>query len=116
MYAIRSYYGLTWFLAYQNSQNITSDLAGQLETEISDRITQHLEVYLETPHLVNILCLDAIKYGGIDVHDNAALEKYFRALSYRFPTVESICYANEEDGRITSYNVCYTKLLRFLHI
>jgi len=90
--------GLTWFLAYQNSQNITSDLAGQLETEISDRITQHLEVYLETPHLVNILCLDAIKYGGIDVHDNAALEKYFRALSYRFPTVESICYANEEDG------------------
>jgi len=93
--------GITWLLAYLNTQYTTSDLASQLEGEISDRIVQHLDVYLETPHLVNSLCLDSIKYGGIDVHDNAGLEKFFRALLYRFPTVESICYANKEEGNYT---------------
>ncbi len=93
--------GITWLLGYLNSQYTTSDLAGQLEGEISDRIVQHLDVYLETPHLVNSLCLDSIKYGGVNVKNNKALEKYFRALSYRFPTVESICYANQEEGNYT---------------
>lgn len=93
--------GIIWVFSFLNSQYIVSDLAGQLENEISDRIVQHLDVYLETPQLVNKLCLDSIKFGGVDIHDNSALEKYFRALSYRFPTVESICYANEEDGNYT---------------
>lgn len=93
--------GMIWLFSFFNSQYIVTDLAGQLENEISDRIIQHLDVYLKTPQLVNELCLDSIKYGGIDPHDNGALETYFRALSYRFPTVESICYANDEDGNYT---------------
>jgi len=93
--------GAIWYLAYLNSQYTATDLASQLQDEVSSRIEQHLNTYLETPKLVNQLCLDSIWLGDIDIHNNSELEQHFRKLSYRFPTVESICYANEEEGNYT---------------
>lgn len=90
--------GLTWLLAYMNSQYAVGELSGQLQDEISDRIEQHLDTYLKTPHLINQLCQDSIRLGELDVRDPLSLERHFRELSYRFDTVEAICYGNEREG------------------
>lgn len=93
--------GITGFLAFLNSQYVVSDLAGQLQNEVSDRIVQHLDTYLKTPHLVNHLCQDSIRLGEINIHDNEGLRRHFQEMSYRYGSVEAICYANEQEGNYT---------------
>lgn len=93
--------GITGVLAYFNSQYAVSDLSSQLQNEISDRIEQHLDNYLETPHRINQLCLDSIRLGEINSHDNYGLQRHFQELSYQYISFESIYYANELEGNYT---------------
>ena len=93
--------GMTSLFAFLNSQYAVSDLSGQLQNEVSDRIERHLDSYLETPHLINQLCLDSIRSGEINIHDNEGLKRHFMDLSDRFDTVEAICYGNELEGNYT---------------
>ncbi|PKL60362.1 MAG: hypothetical protein CVV33_03070, partial [Methanomicrobiales archaeon HGW-Methanomicrobiales-4] len=90
--------GITGLLAYMNSQYTANELASQLQNEVSDRIEQHLDNYLELPHLINQLCLDSIKLGEINIHENNGLQRHFQELSYRYKSFESIYYANEREG------------------
>ena len=92
---------ITGFFAFQASQFAVQELAGQVLDETSYRISDQLRDYLKTPHLVNQLCMDSIALGSLHVHDNAGLKSYFRNLSFRFDTIEAICYANEADGNYT---------------
>ncbi len=93
--------GITWYLSFQNSQYAVNDLANQLMDEVSGEIAGHLDRYLTTPHLVNQICLDSIRLGEVDTRDNEALQRHFQELTYRFGTIESICYANHADGNYT---------------
>jgi PAS domain S-box-containing protein len=93
--------GITGILTFLNSQYVVTDLASQMQSEISDRIIQHLDVYLETPHLVNNLCMDSIRLGEISISDNDSIQRHFQELSYRFDSVQAICYANELEGNYT---------------
>lgn len=93
--------GSTVYLSFQNSQYAVSDLAGQLQDTVADSINTHLNTYLETPHLINALCLDSITTGEIPVDDSVSLKRHFQELSYRFPTAESICFGNEKTGNYT---------------
>ncbi len=90
--------GITGFLSFQNSQYAINDLSSQLENEISDRIVEHLDNYLEIPHLINQLCLDSIRLGEIHLYDNDSLKQHFQELSYRYDSVKAICYGNELEG------------------
>jgi len=90
--------GITGLLAFLNSQYAVSELANQLQNEVSDRIEQHLDNYLESPHLINQLCLDSIRLNEINIHDNDGLQRHFQELSYRYKSFESIYYANELEG------------------
>lgn len=92
---------ITGFFSFQASQFAVNELAGQVQGEVSDRITDQLNEYLKTPHLVNQLCLDSIRLGHIHVHKNSDLISYFRELSFRFDTIEAVCYANQQDGNYT---------------
>lgn len=93
--------GITGLLAFLNSQYAVSDLASQLQNEVSDRIKQHLDNYLEVPHLINQLCLDSFKLGEVNTHDPDGLKRHFQELSYRYKSFESIYYANELEGNYT---------------
>lgn len=90
--------GLTGLFAYQNAQYTVTELAGQLEHEVADRIIYHLDRYLETPHLVNQLCLDDIRLGVIRPGDPRGMERVFQERSYRFGSVEAICFGNQKEG------------------
>ncbi len=97
--------GITGVLAFFNSQYAIHDLSGQLQNEVSERIEQHLDTYLQTPHLINRLCEDLITTRGLDIHDRENLKKTFQKLSYQFNTVTSICFGSELDGNYSIISV-----------
>ena len=47
--------GLVWYFSFKHSQKSIQDLAGQLMVEIEDRIDEHLDTYLASPHQINQL-------------------------------------------------------------
>ncbi len=57
--------GIIVFLSYRNSRETVRDLVGQLQTEISNRIHQELDTYLQTPNLVNQVNQSALDVGHL---------------------------------------------------
>lgn len=88
--------GLTGWLSLRNGQQSVNDLAAQLYGEITARIQQHLNTYLETPHLINQINADAIRLGQLNPKDFHSMEHYFWQQSQRFHSVNYIYYINDE--------------------
>jgi signal transduction histidine kinase/DNA-binding response OmpR family regulator len=76
--------GVTNYLSIRNGQKAVNDVATQLQTEISTRVTQYLGPYLETPHLINRINADDVRLGKLDVQDFSAVERhlYFQLLQF----------------------------------
>ncbi|MBE7554089.1 MAG: GAF domain-containing protein [Anaerolineales bacterium] len=88
--------GLTGYLAFRNGQNAVTNLAGQLQHEVTARIQQHLDAYLATPRLINQLNLDGIQLGQLDAYNLEAMEQHFLTQIQRFDSVISLAYASEQ--------------------
>lgn len=88
--------GLTGWLSLRNGQHAVNDVAGQLRSEVTSRIEQHLQTYLETPHLVNQINADAVRLGLLDLNDTRSLERYFWTQMQRFKTVSYISLGTEQ--------------------
>ncbi|WP_293128074.1 ATP-binding protein [Microcoleus sp. bin38.metabat.b11b12b14.051] len=69
--------GLTGYLSFRNGQKAVNDLADRLSTEVSARITQHLDSYLATPQQINQINASAIEVGHIDPQNLPKLGHYF---------------------------------------
>ncbi|MEH1959761.1 MAG: ATP-binding protein [Nostoc sp.] len=69
--------GLVGYLSYQNGQKAVNELATQLESEICDRIEQHLDSYLTTPKQINQINLDAVELGLLNLSDFKTTGNYF---------------------------------------
>ncbi len=69
--------GLTWYLSFKNGQKAVNNLATQLQSEISDRIQQKLDTYLETPHQINQINLQAVQLGLLNIQDFQSTGNYF---------------------------------------
>lgn len=68
---------ITGGLAFYNAQEAVNDLAGQLRNEVTTRIQERIQNYLEIPHQINILEANDIHLGELDI-DNAPLrERHF---------------------------------------
>lgn len=69
--------GLTGYLALRNGQKAVNDLATRLQSEVSDRVEQHLDSYLTTPNQINQINTEAIKLGWLDLYDFKSAGRYF---------------------------------------
>jgi C4-dicarboxylate-specific signal transduction histidine kinase len=69
---------LVGYLAYRNGQQAVSNLVEQLMSQASDRIEQHLDGYLATPHRINQINLNAIATGLLDLEDFDRAGQFFR--------------------------------------
>ncbi|HEY9641406.1 MAG TPA: cache domain-containing protein, partial [Coleofasciculaceae cyanobacterium] len=87
--------GLLGYLSFRNGQKAVNDVATQLRSEISNRIEQNLDTYLDTPHRINQSNLNAIRLGELDVHNFAKLEHHFWHQLALFERVTVIGYANQ---------------------
>lgn len=69
--------GLTAYIAYRHGQDALNDLANQLMVEVSDRVGDHLESYLEIPVQVTNDNVNAIELGLLDWRNLPKLERYY---------------------------------------
>lgn len=69
--------GLTGYLSLRNGQKAVNDLASRLRGEVSARIAQHLDSYMEIPHKVVQVNLDALDIGMLDLQDREQLGQFF---------------------------------------
>ncbi|MGI2908445.1 ATP-binding protein [Tolypothrix sp. VBCCA 56010] len=69
--------GLVGYFSLRNGQKAINDLATQLQTEVSDRIDQHLDSYLATPHQINQVNVSNVKLGLLNLRDLKGMGRYF---------------------------------------
>ncbi|MEG4530013.1 PAS domain S-box protein [Microcoleus sp. D2_18a_D3] len=88
--------GLTGWLSLRNGRIAVNDVAAQLRTEVTSRIQQHINSYIETPHQINQLNLDAIRLGIVNLQDSDSLQRYFYKQIKIFDKISYIQFASEE--------------------
>jgi signal transduction histidine kinase/DNA-binding NarL/FixJ family response regulator len=87
--------GLTGWLSLRNGQRAVNEVATQLRSEITARIDQHLDDYLETPHTVNQINADAIRLNLLNVNNfTQARHHFWQQLQY-FESVSYIQFGSE---------------------
>ncbi|VXD22328.1 Two-component hybrid sensor and regulator histidine kinase [Planktothrix serta PCC 8927] len=89
--------GLIGWLSFRSSQTSVEEVAHQLRSEISNRIEQKLNQFLEVPHLINQLNLDAIKSGYIDIDNIQGLKRHFWLQLQSFKTINFILFGSEKN-------------------
>ncbi|MBW4684010.1 MAG: response regulator [Komarekiella atlantica HA4396-MV6] len=87
--------GLTGWLSIQNGQRAVNEVAIQLRSEITARIQQYLQTYVETPHKINQLNANAIRLGEVNVQDLSALERHLWYQLETFDTVTAVYIGSE---------------------
>ena len=126
MYAIRSYYatpiyapgqklvGALNILSYITPQNrqtlgLTSSIAMAIEKQLA--LARTVQTLKETNSQLKSV-MEYLPQGVISLNSNGEIERYNR----RVVEMLSIPVKDNSGSRITSYNVCYTKLLRVVTI
>ncbi len=89
--------GLVGWLSFRNGQKAVNDVATQLRSEISDRIQQRLESYLETPHLIDRINVKAARLGELNIQDTQRMGRYFWEQIQMFKSVNLI-YVGTQQG------------------
>ena len=89
--------GLVGYLSFRNSQDSINDLAFQLSNKVTGQIDQHLESYLEKPHLLQGILASAFRNGNLDPNDFQALERQFWSDIKLTDSVDYI-YIGKENG------------------
>ncbi len=92
--------GLTGWLSLRNGQRAVNDVAAQLRAEVTSRIQQHIHSYIETPHQINQLNVDAIRFGILNVQDQVTLGKYFSKQIKTFDKISYIQFGSEQKSFI----------------
>jgi len=88
--------GLVGFLAYRSGQRAVNDVASQLRTELTNRITETLANYTEAPKIINQLNASAMAQGDIDVGNPRGEYQFWQQMQI-YPTL-SYVYCGDETG------------------
>lgn len=84
---------LVGWLSFQNGQKAVVNLATQLQSEVTANIRQNLETYLDKPHWINQVTVDAFRLGQLNLQDLPALERHFWSQIQQFKTVRHLAIA-----------------------
>jgi signal transduction histidine kinase/CheY-like chemotaxis protein len=82
--------GLVGWLSFRNGQEAVNEVASQLRSEITRRIEQQVNVYLEIPHLVNSINVDAISDRTLQFDRISDVERYLWTRLREFQQVSYI--------------------------
>ncbi len=85
---------LTGYFSVQNGQRAINQLVTELQSEISDRVAQHLDTYLTNPNQVNQMNLRAIELGLVDLKNLPQLGQYFCSQMQVNPNFSYINFAS----------------------
>ena len=85
---------LTGWLSIRNGQKAVNDLASQLREATAAEVEQYLDNYLETPHLVNEINIQAIKLEQFYIQNIKSREKQFWEQLNLFSEVGNIAFGS----------------------
>lgn len=89
--------GLVGWLSLRNGQQAVNEVTQQLRQEITARVEQYLETFLEIPVLINKINADAWINGELDL-ESSETERYLWQQGQYFPTVTWISLGAEQNG------------------
>jgi signal transduction histidine kinase len=69
--------GIVGYLSFKNGQTAVNRLAMRLSSEVGDRVDQHLDSYLELPHRLAEIDVDALENGLLDIRNFKDNGRYF---------------------------------------
>lgn len=87
--------GLTGWLSLRSGQRAVNQVATQLRREITHRIQDQLDNYLETPHQLNQMNADAARLGQVDLNDLRGLELRFWRQIQLYNSLSSIGFGTK---------------------
>ncbi|EDN70084.1 sensory box sensor histidine kinase/response regulator [Beggiatoa sp. PS] len=92
--------GLTGYLSFRNGQEAINDLAIQLHTEITARIEQYINTYLDIPSLVVNINANAIENSQLALNDLRSWVPYLFKQSQVFDELSFIYFGHENGDYI----------------
>ncbi|MFK5969467.1 MAG: ATP-binding protein [Candidatus Marithrix sp.] len=85
---------LTGYFSFRNGQETINDLATQLHSEITARIEQYINTYLNFPSLVVNMNANSVANGLLDIHDLRSWLPYLLKQSHIFKELSYIYCGN----------------------
>lgn len=95
--------GLISYLSLQNSHDSVEKFIHQLRQELSQKIYEHLFMYLQTPLQINQVIINSLELGVGDVHQPRSLEPLFIKTMQDFPVADYLQLGNEVQGSFFGY-------------
>ena len=95
---------LVGYLSFRNGQKAVQELAGNLQSEISDRIQEHLVNYLHKSHIIVKLNVAMAKLDKLNPEDLETTERYFWHQIQIFSSVKQI-YLGSGDGQFVGVSI-----------
>jgi len=92
--------GLTGYLSYFYGQQAINELAGQLHAQVTARIEQYLNAYLEIPSLVVTTNANVISNGQLDIKNLRSWLPHLLKQSKTFDSLSYIYCGNEQGDYI----------------
>jgi len=86
--------GLTGWLSWRNGQIAINELATQLRAEITARIEERLQSFVEAPHILNRLNAVAMELKHVSLQDPDAIGEHFWRQIQAFPSVDLTYYGS----------------------
>ncbi|WP_017304667.1 SpoIIE family protein phosphatase [Spirulina subsalsa] len=87
--------GLVGYLSFRNGQKAVTELASELSTQASDRVSEQLSSYLDIPRQVNEMNLQAIDLGILNPEDLEITTRFFWRQMKVFDNLSYINFGNE---------------------
>ncbi|AFZ11698.1 multi-sensor hybrid histidine kinase [Crinalium epipsammum PCC 9333] len=94
--------GIAGYLSYKNGQEAVEDLANQVMEEVSERISDRLDTYLQTPQNIVAANHFAVKQGTVKITDFEQLRQQFWQQISLNPSLGSSAFWSE-DGQMIGY-------------
>ncbi|MEG4148862.1 SpoIIE family protein phosphatase [Microcoleus sp. Pol12B5] len=88
--------GCVGYLSYRNGEQIVNDIVSQLRQEVSARVYERVQTYLEAPPLVNQINQDAVPLGVLNFDDLEQARPYFWKQVLQFKSIGHAGIANEK--------------------
>ncbi|MEG3927975.1 SpoIIE family protein phosphatase [Microcoleus sp. D3_18a_C4] len=88
--------GCVGYLSYRNGEQIVNDIVSQLRHEVSARVYERVQTYLEAPPLVNQINQDVLPLGVLNFDDLEQARPYFWKQVLQFKSIGHAGIANEK--------------------
>lgn len=89
------------YFSWRNSAQAVQTLSRELIAEIGEQVQQELENYLETPHLVNQLTVNAFQSEFLQLDQPAEIERHFLQQVQAFKGINYVYMGSAQGGIIS---------------